>query len=346
MSTRFSSFMIVALLAAAAGCGGSSSPTGPSAAGGAGATIAGTVTRTGSAAMTVGVAGTNLSAAVDPGGAFQVTDVPSGTVQLQFRDGTTSATAQIANVASNQWIEIQVQVSGTTATVITEVRTGKLELCHATGNGSYHSIEVSESAEPAHRAHGDAKVGEPVPGRPTMTFDSNCVPSGPSVEITKSTNGQDANEAPGPSIEVGAAVNWTYAVRNTGTVALTNVQVVDDRGVAVSCPSTSLSAGASMTCTGSGVATLGQYRNVGTVTASWASGTVTDNDPSHYLGVAPTTEEGQKVQLCHRTGNGSYHLIDVSVSAEPAHRAHGDAKVGEAVPGQAGRTFAPDCSVR
>ena len=42
-----------------------------------------------------------------------------------------------------------------------------------------------------------------------------------------------------------------------------------------------------------------------------------------------------KVSLCHHTGNGEYQLIDVDVNAEPAHRAHGDAKVGEPVPGTA-----------
>jgi hypothetical protein len=31
-----------------------------------------------------------------------------------------------------------------------------------------------------------------------------------------------------------------------------------------------------------------------------------------------------KVTLCHRTGNGSFHQITVSVNAEPAHLRHGD----------------------
>ena len=57
------------------------------------------------------------------------------------------------------------------------------------------------------------------------------------------------------------------------------------------------------------------------------------------------TEEGLKVQLCHRTGNGSYHLIEVSIDAEPAHRAHGDGKIGEPVPGNTGKVFGANCSV-
>jgi hypothetical protein len=74
------------------------------------------------------------------------------------------------------------------------------------------------------------------------------------VSIRKSTNGEDANGAPGPTITVGSPVAWTYEVRNTGTVALTGVAVADDRGVAVSCPLVTLAEGQSMTCTDSGVA--------------------------------------------------------------------------------------------
>ena len=49
--------------------------------------------------------------------------------------------------------------------------------------------------------------------------------------------------------------------------------------------------------------------------------------------------------LCHRTGSGRYNMITVDRNAEPAHRAHGDGKVGEAVPDMAGKTFGGGCSV-
>jgi hypothetical protein len=300
------------------------------------------------------VIGANLSAAVEDAGNFQVANVPSGNVQLQFRNAAMAATAQVNNVASNQFIQIQVQLNGTTATIVNESRSGKVTLCHSEGNGSYHSIDVSVEAEPAHRAHGDGKVGDPVPGEPTKTFDANCRPVGPSVEIRKFTNGEDANEAPGPSITVGSPVTWTYVVTNTGTINLTSLVVDDDRGVSVTCdsPTATLAPNATLTCRATGVATLGQYRNVGRVRASWStssgSGTLTDTDPSHYLGVSPTDEEGPKVQLCHRTGAGFYVLIEVSVNAEPAHRAHGDGKIGDPVPGpgNAGKRFGPGCQVQ
>jgi hypothetical protein len=336
--------------AAAAACGGSSQgPTGPS--GLAGATIAGMVNRAaGSAAgLNVAVVGTDKSAAVNDAGYFQIGGVPSGTVQLRFRDASVDATTQLANVNQNQFIEIQVEVTASAATIVSENRSdGKVSLCHRTESGSYHLIDVSVNAESTHRAHGDGKIGEAVPGTQRQVFDESCRPAGPAVKIEKTTNGEEADEAPGPAIVVGSPVTWRYIVTNTGTIVLTGIAVTDDRGVAVSCGAqTSLGAGQSITCTGTGVATLGQYRNQGTVNAGSASGSVSDSDLSHYLGIPPPNEEeGPKVVLCHRTGNGRYHSIEVSINAEPAHRAHGDGKVGEPVPGSTGRVFAPDCSVR
>jgi hypothetical protein len=362
-------------LVAAVGCGGRvSGPTGPSgstgATGATGATITGTVNGGNMAlstasvvsaglkaaaapsGMTVTVVGTNLTASVDVLGQFELAGVPSGNVQLEFKHGSVSATIQLSNVGEQELVQIQVTVSGTTATVVNDVRsTGKVSLCHSTGTGSYQIIEVSVSAEPAHRAHGDGVVGDPVPADPTKIFDADCravavpVAVTASVKIKKSTNGQDADEAPGSNIAVGSPVAWQYVVTNTGQVALTTVVVADDRGVAVSCPGTTLAIGQSMTCTGSGVATAGQYKNVGTVTASSTAGAVTSSDASHYFGLVPSEEVGPKVQICHRTGNGQYHLLEVSVSAEPAHRAHGDAKIGEPVPGSPGKVFTPSCGV-
>ncbi len=345
----------------AVGCGGSS-PASPSStpAGGGGATnavIAGTVSSSQSGPSLSGlraeVAGTNISTAVEDSGAFQLSGVPAGSVRLQFRNSTINAGANIADVKPDQMIQVQVQLNGTSAVIVQEQRSAKVSLCHKEGNGSYHLIDVSVDAESAHRAHGDGKIGDPVPGQTGMTFDAECRPAGASVDIEKFTNGEDADSAPGPQLLVGSAVTWRYVVVNTGTLNLTSVAVVDDKGVSVSCGQVTLAPAATMTCTGTGVATLGQYRNVGTVTANWVngstSGTVTDSDPSHYLGIAvqpPDNGEGPKVVLCHKTGNGSFHSIEVSVNAEPAHRAHGDGKIGVPVPGQPGKIFNASCGVQ
>jgi hypothetical protein len=359
---------LVAALAVAACGGGNGNPAGPSAASGStGATIAGTLngmqslsgvsagstgaTDSGApSGVTVSIVGTNLSASVDTSGKFHVEGVQPGSARLRFTHGSTSATGVLPNVNRDELVRVQVTLNGTTAVIVEEERaTGKVSLCHSTGTGQYHSIEVSVAAEPAHRAHGDGMVGEPVPADPTKVFGTNCQPTGASVRIEKSTNGYDADDAPGPTIEVGRPVTWEYVVTNTGTVPLTGIVVTDDRGVAVNCGGqTSLDPAQSMTCTGSGVAAAGQYRNVGTVRADWTGGSVEDSDASHYHGVVPDAEdEGeQKVNLCHRTGAGFYVFISVSVSAEPAHRAHGDAKPGEAVPGSPGKVFSASCSVQ
>ena len=168
------------------------------------------------------------------------------------------------------------------------------------------------------------------------------------VTIEKFTNGEDVIQAPGPRIPVGSPVTWTYVITNRSTFTFTSLSVTDDRGVAVACPRLLPAPGQSLTCNGSGVAEAGLYRNVGTVVAT-ANGTVhTDSDESFYFGRDDEDEpdEGRKVDLCHRTGNGSFHMINVSVNAEPAHRRHGDGKVGEAVPGNLDGVFTASCSVR
>lgn len=357
MRTLIRTIVLAAACALTVACGGG--PAGPGSTNTSGATIAGTAgiasgknsmrnsLSAPAAGVTVTVSGTNLSAVTNAAGYFQLTGVPAGNVRLQFRQSDIDASADVPNVTGQQLVTIEVQLSGSSAVIVSDTRSeDKITMCHRTDGHGYHSITVDPSAEPAHRAHGDAKVNERVPGTQLQTFDQNCQAVGPKVELEKRTNGDEADSAPGPTIEVGKTVTWTYEVRNTGTLPLTIVSVTDDKGVSVSCPTMSVPVGQSVTCTGSGVATLGQYENTGTVSASSTAGTVTASDMSHYLGVTPDDEQGPKVELCHRTGNGSYHLISVSVSAEPAHRAHGDGKVGDAVPGQAGKTFGAGCSVQ
>ena len=309
-------------LAGMTACTGS--PSSPS---GAGASIAGTVTgSTLSSGLRVAVVGTDLSTIVETSGRFQIDRVPAGDVQLKFKDAGTDATARVANVAADQFIEIQVQVNGSSATILNESRSnGKVSLCHRSDDGEYHLIDISLNAEAAHRAHGDAKAGEAVPGTERQVFDANCRPVGPKVTIKKSTNGEDADNPPGPSIKVGNTVTWSYVVTNAGTIPLTGVAVVDDKGVVVTCGSvTTLAVGQTLTCTGTGVATLGQYSNIGKVTANSASGAVDDSDPSHYLGVASTPPPVGEMTICHiPPGNFSArHTITIDSSAWPAHQKH------------------------
>jgi len=61
----------------------------------------------------------------------------------------------------------------------------------------------------------------------------------------------------GAHLPSGHRVTWTYEVTNTGETPLKNINVVDDQLAddAVTCPKTTLKAGASMTCTASGKVT-------------------------------------------------------------------------------------------
>ena len=88
------------------------------------------------------------------------------------------------------------------------------------------------------------------------------------------------------------------------------------------------------------------------------SGAACDRDGANPLGPSTTGEpvgiplasdadwhatRGEKISLCHATANQRYVLIAVNVQAQPAHQAHGDAQVGEPIPGQSGMIFSSDC---
>ncbi len=154
--------------------------------------------------------------------------------------------------------------------------------CYANGTavkGQYSNIGSAEGTTPAGTDPKTVRAEDP----------SSYFGSAPAVSIKKYTNDKDADEPTGPYIPVGGAVMWKYVVTNTGNVDLTNLVITDDhQGVTVQCTHTDfLAPGASMTCTASGTAIAGQYKNVGTVKAKCAKTgqTVSASDPSHYYGV-------------------------------------------------------------
>jgi hypothetical protein len=141
MSTGFKNLALVCVLAAATAtvaCGGGDmSVTGPSSNGGAsssaGATITGRVnggsglaSTTGSTggALTVTIVGTSNTAPVDPTGSFTLTNVPEGTVRLEFKGPGVSATITITVNAQDQ-IQIAVTINGNTAQVESQHRSGR-----------------------------------------------------------------------------------------------------------------------------------------------------------------------------------------------------------------------------
>ena len=159
------------------------------------------------------------------------------------------------------------------------------EVMHCSGSGTatvgqYENIGTVTANPP---------TGSPVTASdPSHYYGDTPPPATSCITIKKYTNGEDADTAPGPHIQVGAAVAWDYKVTNSGQTALSSVHVTDNRGVAVSCPKSSLAIGETMHCSGNGTATAGQYENIGTVTANPPSGSpVTSSDPSHYYGDTP-----------------------------------------------------------
>ena len=135
---------------------------------------------------------------------------------------------------------------------------------------------------------------------PTPTPRTTSAPS-PDIDIEKSTNGDDADAAPGPQIAVGDPVTWTYVVTNPGNVPIANVAVTDDHaGVDPVLQGGDadgdglLDPDESWMFQASGTATAGQYENIGTATGTVAGAEtparraigdqVSDTDPSHYFG--------------------------------------------------------------
>ncbi len=171
--------------------------------------------------------------------------------------------------------------------------------------------------------------GENITG-PQVNAQDDASASVAGFTIKKYTNGEDADEAPGPFVNVGDPVQWTYEVKNIGEVGITDVVVVDDQGVTVpGTPSTGdtdndgiLDPGEVWTFVASGTATAGQYGNVGTVSGTFDSDLdpatppvplTPVSDPSHYFGQAPAIELVKTGQL---TGGGQVgETIDYSFMA-------------------------------
>jgi uncharacterized repeat protein (TIGR01451 family) len=207
---------------------------------------------------------------------------------------------------------------------VTTLAAGESTVC--TGNGIAQAGQYANVGTATATLPGGAQISA---SDPSHYF-------GQSLRIEKSTNGEDADLPPGPVLAVGAAVSWTYTLTNLGVDPVTDVTVTDDQGVTVSCPATSLAAGASMVCTANGVAQAGQYTNLGTAEATHPTlGQLVDSDPSHYFGQDQVLDFGDAAGLFttlaqdgarHRLGSTVFlgACVDSELDATTSANADGD----------------------
>jgi hypothetical protein len=142
----------------------------------------------------------------------------------------------------------------------------------------------------------------------------------PGIDIEKHTNGEDADNTPGPWIPTGMPVTWTYYVTNTGPHDLYGVTVTDDKLSAgeITCDwgtfgDGNLPAFSNMTCTAIGIAIEGQYENLATVIGNTctdlACDEVNDEDPSHYFGTLDYGDLPSSFGLTTLADNGARHSL-------------------------------------
>lgn len=115
----------------------------------------------------------------------------------------------------------------------------------------------------------------------------------PAIALITRTQGAD-HPAPGrgPLLGVGSSVEWTYEATNIGAVPLTDVTVTDDRidddSGRIDCDGDNvvawLQVGESVICRAEGTVTNGPYVNVGAVTASAGTHSVSASDDDRHVG--------------------------------------------------------------
>lgn len=118
--------------------------------------------------------------------------------------------------------------------------------------------------------------------------DNSSSSSGAPARISLVKNAGDPTDRNGNGItDVGDTIQYTFDVTNTGGVALTGITVNDEMVGAVTCPSTTLAAGATQTCAAAAVYTVtgddvtaGSVDNTATVTGTTPDGADITSQPS------------------------------------------------------------------
>ncbi|MER9299767.1 hypothetical protein NKI38_25185 [Mesorhizobium sp. M0621] len=133
--------------------------------------------------------------------------------------------------------------------------------------------------------------------------DSSYFGANPLISVDKVTV-DGATSGDGLTILAGEAISWKYTVTNGGNVALSGIDVTDDQGVVVTADlsggfnvgdtnqDNKLDTDEAWSFTGTGVAGIGAYSNIGTASGSFTddaghTATPEDTDGSNYFGANP-----------------------------------------------------------
>lgn len=116
------------------------------------------------------------------------------------------------------------------------------------------------------------------------TATSAATGTGP-LTVRVVANGEAAGRAPGPSIDAGTTVTWSYRVTNSGSSSLWALYLWHDGIGAAQCPTRAMAPGETVRCSGASTALPGEH--AGAVTA-WAWDDVGDEAVAeavaHYVG--------------------------------------------------------------
>ncbi|MGN6126332.1 MAG: beta strand repeat-containing protein [Humibacter sp.] len=188
--------------------------------------------------------------------------LPAGLTVAGAVGGTCNATTSAATGATSIAVTNGVLAAGESSCTITVPVT-------STTTGSYTNGPDNV-----------AQVGLNPPGTTTVTFESPALTLVKHAGTPVDVNGDGITDA-------GDTIQYTFAVTNTGDVPITNVAVNDSKAGAVTCPSTSLAARASETCSANTVytitaadATAGSVDNTATASGASPSGATVTSPPS------------------------------------------------------------------
>ena len=215
---------------------------------------------------------------------------------------TVTWTYRVTNTGTIDLVNVQVSDDriGSISTIVSQSQNNDNIL----QPGEVWEYQATGNAQAGSYANKATVTGAAQAGQQVMDMDtSHYVGAVSSIDIEKFTNGNQADistDADVPTVFVGQQVTFTYEVRNTGNVPLTNVQISDDNGTPTSAADdffatftggdtdrdTALDVAEVWEFSSTRTATAGLHTNVATVTARDPAGTqVSDSDPSNHVGV-------------------------------------------------------------